>query len=162
MYLFLGKAVDYNSSLVPSIPTQTRRFATTRRDTVRNLEVSETLKHKTLPVIDNDINTSKSCTLNLWFQHKAKLISIAGKMPPSSSRTFSLRSASTASAEDMDVDHLARNKRTIPEATQFSQKKTKQDKCSPGSVKKNKQTLIIFLFKDPLGVEFWLEFQAME
>ena len=58
----------------------------------------------------------------------------------------------------MNVDTLARIKRTTPEATQLSQKKTKQDKRSLGSVKKNKQTLTISLFKDPQEVEFWLGF----
>ena len=62
----------------------------------------------------------------------------------------------------MDVNHLASNKRTTPEATQLSQKKTKQDEHNPGSVQKNKKALVVSLFKDPLGIEFWLGFQAME
>ena len=64
-------------------------------------------------------------------------------MLPRSSRTSSLRS--TAFAEDMDVDNLARNKCTTLEATQLSQKKTKHDKCSPRNVNKNKHALTISL-----------------
>jgi hypothetical protein len=62
----------------------------------------------------------------------------------------------------MDMDNLAGSKRTTPETTQLSQKKTKQDQRSLGSEKKNKHALSISLFKDPKGVELWLGFPVME
>ena len=148
--------------MVSSSPTQTRWFATTWRDTAKTLAAAETLKHTTVAISDKKTNTCKDYLLTMWPQHITSLIPLAGQMPPSSSRASSLHSAFTTSADDMDINHLAKNKCTTPEATQLSQKKTKQDENSPRSIQKNKQALSISLFKDPSEVEFWLGFQAME
>jgi hypothetical protein len=151
----MNNAVVRNISLALSIPNQTKWFVTTRRDHAKTFDDPKTLKHKIITKTNNTIPcSSKSSILTLWIQHINTLSSKARKMHPSSSRTSSLRLASTHTAEDMDVDNPAGIKRTTPKTAQLSHNTSKQDQRSSGSVKKSKQALSISLFKDPKEVEF--------